>query len=129
MQSVLLLRLQRAGHRHRDGLVRLRRGLCRRKLATRGLRRGFRGPLGVFVKVIGGIGRRLAVPNGLIFGVHIVRILGFDIGKRVEGTRTGLLRTELLGKLIVIGVGGQVLELSGYFLLFGFLTSAGRLTP
>ena len=51
------------------------------------------------------------------------------IGKRVEGTRTGLLRTELLGKLIVIGVGGQVLELSGYFLLFGFLTSAAHLTP
>ena len=37
--------------------------------------------------------------------------------------------TELLGELIVIGVGGQVLELSGYFLLFGFLTSAAHLTP
>ena len=116
VQSVLLLRLECAGHRHRDGLVRLRRCLRRRKLATGGLRCGFRGPLGVFVEIIGGIGRRLTVPNGLTFGVHIVRILGFDIGKRVEGTRTGLLRTELLGKLIVIGVGGQVLELSGYFL-------------
>ena len=72
---------------------------------------------------------RIARGLTIIFGVHIVRILGFDIGKRVEGTRTGLLRTELLGKLIVIGVGGQVLELSGYFLLFGFLTSAAHLTP
>ena len=109
--------------------MRLRRGLCRRKLTTGGLRSGFRGPLGVFIEVVNGIGRCLTIPCGLIFGVHIVGILGFDIGKRVEGTRTGLLRTELLGQLIVIGVGGQVLELSGYFLLFGFLTSAAHLTP
>ena len=111
VQSVLLLRLQRAGHRHRDGLVRLRRGLCRRKLTTGGLRSGFRGPLGVFIEVVNGIGRCLTIPCGLIFGVHIVGILGFDIGKRVEGTRTGLLRTELLGKLIVIGAVVRYLSL------------------
>ena len=60
---------------------------------------------------------------------RIVRIFCFDIGERIKRTRTRLLGTELLGELIIIGVGGQVLELSGYFLLFGFLTSAAHLTP
>ena len=53
-----------------------------------------------------------------------MRIRSLDIGKRIGRPLARLLRAQLLGELIVIGVGGQVLELSGYFLLFGFLTSA-----
>ena len=38
-------------------------------------------------------------------------------------------RQQLFCQLIVVGIGGQVLELSGNFLLFCFLTSAAHLTP
>ena len=129
VQSVLLLRLQCTRHRHRNGLVGLRSGLGHRHFAAGGLCRGFCGPLRILIEVILGSGRRLHVTGSLIFTVHIVRILGLDIGEWVERTRTGLLCTELLGKLIVIGVGGQVLQLTSNFLLFCFLTSAALLTP
>ena len=130
MQSVLLLRLQRTGHRHRDGLVWLGcSGLGHRNLTAGGLRRGFGGPLGILIEIIDRLGRPLLIVGGFMFAVRMLSIFGFDVGEGVKRTRTGLLCTKLLGKLIVIGVGGQVLELSGYFLLFGFLTSAAHLTP
>ena len=58
-----------------------------------------------------------------------MRILLFDVGERIERTGTRLLGIELLGELIVVGIGSQVLELTGYFLLFCLLTSAAHLTP
>lgn len=42
---------------------------------------------------------------------------------------TGLVRAQLLGKLVIIRVSGQVFELPSYLLLLGFLTSAAHLTP
>ena len=106
-------------------------GLGCRELSARGLRRRLRGPLRILVEAILGVALRglLNIFRNLIFSVRIVRIFCFDIGERIKRTRTRLLGTELLGELIVIGVGGQVLELSGYFLLFDFLTSAAHLTP
>ena len=106
-------------------------GLGCRELSARGLRRCLRSPLRILVEVILGVALRglLNIFRNLIFSVRIVRIFCFDIGERIERTRTRLLGAELLGELIVVGVGGQVLELSGYFLLFGFLTSAAHLTP
>ena len=100
-----------------------RGGLGYREFSARGLRRSFRGfrsPLRILVEVILSVGLRgfLNIFRNLIFSVRIVRIFCFDIGERIKRTRTRLLGTELLGELIIIGVGGQVLELSGYFLLF-----------
>ena len=56
-------------------------------------------------------------------------VLDFLMGERVDRTGARLLRTELLGELVVIGVSGQILELSGYLLLFCLLSSAAHLTP
>ena len=80
------------------------------------------GPLCILVEVILGVGLRglLSIFRNLIFSVRIVRIFCFDIGERIKRTRTRLLGTELLGELIIIGVGGQVLELSGYFCCLAF---------
>ena len=50
-------------------------------------------------------------------------VLDFLMGERVDRTGARLLRTELLGELVVIGVSGQILELSGYLLLFCLLSS------
>ena len=63
-------------------------------------------------------------------GIHIlVRILVIDVGERVRRAHSRLLLAQLFCQLIVVGIGGQVLELSGNFLLFCFLTSAAHLTP
>ena len=83
-----------------------------RNLTAGGLRRGFGGPLGILIEIIGRLGRPLLIVGGFMFAVRMLSIFGFDVGEGVKRTRTGLLCTKLLGKLIVIGVGGQVLELS-----------------
>ena len=90
-------------------------------------------PLGVLVEVIllrsgsclGGTGSVV-----ISSGIHIlVRILVIDVGERVRRAHSRLLLAQLFCQLIVVGIGGQVLELSGNFLLFCFLTSAAHLTP
>ena len=126
-----LLGLERGRHghgnrlaRHQLGLRSLRfRRLHGRHFATGRLRRSLGSPLGVLVKVILSDGS-LRIVHG---GVRIMRIRSLDIGKRIGRPLARLLRAQLLGELI--GIGGQVLELPGYFLLFCFLTSAAHVTP
>ena len=125
-----LLGLERGRHGHRNRLARHRLGLRSlrfrrlhgRHFATGRLRRSLGSPLGVLVKVILSDGS-LRIVHG---GVRIMRIRSLDIGKRIGRPLARLLRAQLLGELIVIGIGGQVLELPGYFLLFCFLAAKKR---
>ena len=105
-----LLGLERGRHghgnrlaRHRLGLRSLRfRCLHSRHFATGRLRRSLGSPLGVLVKVILSDGS-LRIVHG---GVRIMRIRSLDIGKRIGRPLARLLRAQLLGELIVIGIGG-----------------------
>lgn len=113
---------------------RLRRGRLGgrrlREFAAGRLRGGLGGPLGVLVEVIlgrsGGLaGIGVRVTGGIHGNVRIVVIVVIvEVGERVDGTDSRLLAAQFFGKLVVIGVGCQILELTGNFLLLGFLTSA-----
>jgi hypothetical protein len=60
---------------------------------------------------------------------RIVGVRRSGICERISYVGALLLNAQLLGEFVVVGISCQVLELTGYFLLLGFLTSAAHLTP